>query len=493
MPVFPVTHASRRMIATLLPAILSLGVIYSSVSAGEVDVYGRLEGCLFGTTRLNADNGESFAVQSESFFPGDYVRVRGTLGSSATICAGGFLGNLNILQIEAAFADCGIISVVENKVHLLTADGDTYELANPGAVNPGERVYVRGVIDGAAGNGTRTILNDAIGPCAEVIGQLISAPPHAEIESGDGSRTFVENVGPTRPGEFVAVVGINQSCAGPKVRCIAENTARRGFGSCGTTIAADDCGDNFQPDFVRSFAAVQLASDSELPGQDFFVMGTKSLFETVCGKVDVHVVETYPCFRGLGTVFSINANKLVVVADSGPEFTLAPLNVSDYTVGDRVYVTGIPAQSADESGSVDLRFSTVNAVLESTMTARLAFECTPLGEDESGRLWTMLNLPSLPFAGFVEGVEHAACPGLCPFPCLFILNATPAVKLLGDTNCDSFLSVGDIGPFVLALTSAEQYLDQFPGCDILSADVNQDGLISVSDIGLFVLLLLGKA
>ncbi|MDX2199451.1 MAG: hypothetical protein SF069_10840 [Phycisphaerae bacterium] len=63
---------------------------------------------------------------------------------------------------------------------------------------------------------------------------------------------------------------------------------------------------------------------------------------------------------------------------------------------------------------------------------------------------------------------------------------------LGDMNCDGFITVGDIGGFVLALTNPTQYAIQFPGCDINLADINQDGFVTVGDIGAFVALLTGN-
>ena len=62
---------------------------------------------------------------------------------------------------------------------------------------------------------------------------------------------------------------------------------------------------------------------------------------------------------------------------------------------------------------------------------------------------------------------------------------------VGDLNCDGFVTVGDIGGFVLALTNPAQYAVQFPGCEILNADINGDGFVTVGDIGPFVALLTG--
>ncbi|MDX2197476.1 MAG: hypothetical protein SF069_00720 [Phycisphaerae bacterium] len=64
---------------------------------------------------------------------------------------------------------------------------------------------------------------------------------------------------------------------------------------------------------------------------------------------------------------------------------------------------------------------------------------------------------------------------------------TPFVA--GDMDCDGFLTIGDIGGFVLALTNPAQYAVQFPGCEIGRADMNNDMFVNVGDIGAFVLAL----
>ncbi|MDX2200866.1 MAG: hypothetical protein SF069_18060 [Phycisphaerae bacterium] len=67
----------------------------------------------------------------------------------------------------------------------------------------------------------------------------------------------------------------------------------------------------------------------------------------------------------------------------------------------------------------------------------------------------------------------------------------PPAALLGDMNCDGFVTVGDISGFVLALIDPAGYPVVFPTCDINNADVNEDGVVSVGDIGAFVGLLSG--
>ncbi len=63
--------------------------------------------------------------------------------------------------------------------------------------------------------------------------------------------------------------------------------------------------------------------------------------------------------------------------------------------------------------------------------------------------------------------------------------------LTGDMNCDGFVTVADIGGFVLSLTDSAAYAVHYPACDLHLADVNDDGFVTVADIGGFVLLLTG--
>ena len=55
-----------------------------------------------------------------------------------------------------------------------------------------------------------------------------------------------------------------------------------------------------------------------------------------------------------------------------------------------------------------------------------------------------------------------------------------------DSNCDTIVSVSDIGAFVMALTNPALYATTYPGCPLSNSDTNYDGFVTVSDIGPFV-------
>lgn len=64
--------------------------------------------------------------------------------------------------------------------------------------------------------------------------------------------------------------------------------------------------------------------------------------------------------------------------------------------------------------------------------------------------------------------------------------------LPGDMNCDAFVTVADIGGFVLALTDPAQYAAEYPNCEIARADVNVDAVVNANDIAAFVGLLTNR-
>ena len=64
-----------------------------------------------------------------------------------------------------------------------------------------------------------------------------------------------------------------------------------------------------------------------------------------------------------------------------------------------------------------------------------------------------------------------------------------AGHVVADMNCDGDLTLSDVAPFVLALSSRPAYEAQYPNCHWLYADINQDGSVNTDDINPFVELL----
>jgi hypothetical protein len=64
--------------------------------------------------------------------------------------------------------------------------------------------------------------------------------------------------------------------------------------------------------------------------------------------------------------------------------------------------------------------------------------------------------------------------------------------LRGDVNCDGEVNMGDINPFVLALSDLPAYLAAYPDCPFENRDINGDGQFDFGDINPFVALLSGR-
>ncbi len=69
------------------------------------------------------------------------------------------------------------------------------------------------------------------------------------------------------------------------------------------------------------------------------------------------------------------------------------------------------------------------------------------------------------------------------------LELGPPWQLLADLNCDYVIDFDDINPFVLAIQSHAQYVQQYPDCEWLNADCTGDGYVDFDDINCLVALL----
>lgn len=114
---------------------------------------------------------------------------------------------------------------------------------------------------------------------------------------------------------------------------------------------------------------------------------------------------------------------------------------------------------------------------------------TALPPDHEAMVLAAAGIPDLPGPqayNVVDGMMLIGHPGAPPAAMEFTGGAAK-----GDLNCDTVISVGDIGAFVMALSDAAAYNAAFPECDRMAADVNRDGAVTVSDIGSFVARLSG--
>jgi hypothetical protein len=66
------------------------------------------------------------------------------------------------------------------------------------------------------------------------------------------------------------------------------------------------------------------------------------------------------------------------------------------------------------------------------------------------------------------------------------------IDLLGDMNCDGFVDLNDVEPYVQAVLDPTGYVTAYPLCAPSHADINQDSAIDGLDVADFVAALMGN-
>jgi len=112
----------------------------------------------------------------------------------------------------------------------------------------------------------------------------------------------------------------------------------------------------------------------------------------------------------------------------------------------------------------------------------------PLGSGTGGTYPEVLALTA--YRGELIAGGDFATAGSYPSSCWARWRCPPCV---GDLNCDGFIDLGDINPFVAYLSNYSAWQAEFTGCNPLNGDINGDGTYgqeSFGDINPFVELLI---
>ncbi|MDX2200805.1 MAG: hypothetical protein SF069_17750 [Phycisphaerae bacterium] len=124
----------------------------------------------------------------------------------------------------------------------------------------------------------------------------------------------------------------------------------------------------------------------------------------------------------------------------------------------------------------------------------IVFQCGDVTfqlDDLAAGTYGILVAPDFSSYAWFVGPAATAAQELCPAPYqLEVRQNNPCV--CADSNCDGFVTVGDIGFFVDAIVGgstawANRFLPGTPSCDFTcSNDTNNDGFVTVGDISSFV-------
>ena len=119
---------------------------------------------------------------------------------------------------------------------------------------------------------------------------------------------------------------------------------------------------------------------------------------------------------------------------------------------------------------------------------------TKLDQTGSNLIYTFLHNTITPSPAYValDGAGGVYVAATVDTPETLVVMKLDDAALLGDLNCDGAVDGLDVDAFVMALTDAGTYRDEFPGCDPMLADTNGDGYVDGLDIDPFVSLLSGN-
>jgi hypothetical protein len=265
--------------------------------------------------------------------------------------------------------------------------------------------------------------------------------------------------------------------AGPPVALLSAYT-----GACGelTCIASANVSlPQFCPSSVEAFTFDAVANEpvlicyTQFPGTSLGDLRLRLVEPTAAGD---HCADATPLFLG-ATV------ELVGCATPDAEIPACGIGMPG-----RWFAWTAPRDGRLKLDTCESRADTAIAVFEGDCALLTPIDCRngwdldgPCGYSDDA----FVDLPV--YAGFDYRIWVGASDGD-----EFRLNATFEAKAdgaMGDLNCDGYITVGDVGPFVLAVTNPAEYAQQNPYCDPLNGDINQDGMLTVSDIGLFVTML----
>ncbi len=222
--------------------------------------------------------------------------------------------------------------------------------------------------------------------------------------------------------------------------------------------------------------AIVLRIDQQPPAPDFTIVTPNG------NRMSFRNGETTP-----GTDIQKTYQRIIVQTPNGDK----PVVIITYKRNGQTIGTGrmnFPVGSQTQSGAGNSA-ATGGFIPQPPGAAMMAPGAFPIPAEDEAMILGELGLPDFP-----EPDVWAAPGGLI---LLFADGAEPDEVFMtggpipGDMNCDGAVTVGDINPFVLALTDPLAYGELFPTCDALAGDVNADLAVTVSDINGFVELVLG--
>lgn len=396
----------------LRAGLVGVGVLAGPAAAAvvPVSIQGVIVEDLTGLcSTFEADDGTTYILSTlGGFTPGDRVHVEGSYDDgSAGVCFNTAAFQIQVTRLRAAFAGVGTISLTGERVSLVTDDGRSYALQNPGGFRPGTRVYAQGTV--VATRGYLVLQNSVIGPAFSGFGRLTSLTPgDFRIETEAGVTYVLDRPGSiagTTVGDLVFVEGVRGRGAATGPVAITSVTARPAFEASGRVVSTAD-GVAFDPETLINFGQTYTADAVfAFPvGSKVYLRG-RSADDYDFGEVkpvrDIREGEADPAFSGVGTLDRAAGTVTLTAEDTVVHIERLGDPVF-FPTGTRVYVAG--SIGAQGPGSVTLSQNQIRYGIDLEGRLVLGFGCSPIIAFMQGGYLFPRNTGGLPLNSYVRVV-----------------------------------------------------------------------------------------
>lgn len=459
-------------------------------------------------TLFLTDDGQALPLENYgSANVGDRVWVRGTLVQNSLVCAGIPQPAIEDNTIGPCFEGCGELAVGPQGCPILRLDNTTFYFLENTANEPfGSRVWVSGCINPHSPiclpPGGPAIEDNIIGQCFQDCGVLDLFTPVGcpMLQLDDGSAVILEHAGEFENHERVWVEGCftfnSPICPTNAIPVVLDNRIFGCFEGCGRLVPGIVC-TQFLAEDGNAYALENYGSFGT--ETEVWVRGGLNPHSALCPPLPefpgIEGNTIGRCFRGCGRL-GPGPQGCPVFTPDGATHGLFIENTGIFPAPARIWVTGClnpESQLCLPFTAPGIEDNRVCACYDGCGRIIQGPGCV-LFEDDNKQTFWVENLDGIAVGARVHvngclGPQVTPCLIDVPFPSI---QDNLVVGPLGDMNCDGAVTVGDIAPFVLAITNPAAYQAQYPSCNLSHADINCDGAVTVSDIGPFVRLLVGQ-
>ncbi len=384
------------------------GIACGSAADVPISIQGVIVEDLTGLcSTFEADDGVTYILSTlGAFTPGDRVHVEGSYNEDiAGVCfnTAGFL--IEVERLRPAFAGVGTISMVGDRVFLVTSDGRSYRLQNPGGHRPGTLVYAQGTV--VATRNMLVLDNSVIGRGFSGFGRITSLTPgDVRMVTETGESYLLDRPGSIAGavvGDLIFVEGIRGRPDGGGPIPLGSVTARPAFEASGRVVASNgglafdpetliNFGQTYTADAVYAFAEGDKVYLRGRRADDYDYGEAKPVRDVRESQADLAFSGVGVLDRASGTVMLTSEDTAVSIARMG--------DPAWFPTGTLVYIAG--SIGAQGPGSITLTQNQIRFGLDGVGRLVLGFGCSPIIAFDGGGYIFPRNNGGLPLNTLVR-------------------------------------------------------------------------------------------